>query len=688
MEIEDFRKRQHATILIQRVWRGYNLRLGIKFGFCHLCHVQAVREICLEKPPALCRHQTFCHSCCEAYHLTISRVLSPKAKAKKHEVYKIEIFKKLQVQSAFLIARNWRAWKIYIKWRQRIQDIRKKLREELEFKKAKMIQLFYRHFYRRWKWKTTVREVLQQEANRKQKEEEDRLQRAKEHLAIALIQKYARGVLARIEYRRQKELRRLQLEAEELERQRLWELQQIQFRSIWVQVTWGMVLFTRARRICMIRLYQKQTKAAIKIQSIWRGFYLRKQGILKKKRQFRDAMQKLRHFLMICVAQFRLKKLRKQRQIRIEKEAAIKIQNTWRSFKAIKELNMLRLKNAHKKRIEAKEMMIIFEINKVSFLQRIIRSKLSFRHKKIILIQKHVRKWLLLRHIHRQTAAMRIQRVWRYMIAKVRLQEVVGTLQKAVEEEEWEWVELFDESKGCCYYFNIRTQESTWTPPEGSDFSIGWDQPGDFVQNSQEWIEYWDENVGACYYYNIHTGEATWTPPDSFLSATTDSSSSPPSMMSPMTFEYSGIFGTAPISGKFGKSTGNHHTKEENRRENIGGMDGIFRTAPPGIIDDKKAAQMSDTLASNQHHEDDPATDTSAVDTEYDINYKIYMTQLERERQRLADTIQQEEIQEHQQHDQERHNQGSGQQDTATMDNHNDNQTNDHTLHEQSRQIE
>ena len=35
-----------------------------------------------------------------------------------------------------------------------------------------------------------------------------------------------------------------------------------------------------------------------------------------------------------------------------------------------------------------------------------------------------------------------------------------------------------------------------------------------FKKKEPEWIEYWDESAQASYFYNVRTGEASWIPPE------------------------------------------------------------------------------------------------------------------------------------------------------------------------------
>ncbi|OQR90182.1 hypothetical protein ACHHYP_05729 [Achlya hypogyna] len=124
---------------------------------------------------------------------------------------------------------------------------------------------------------------------------------------------------------------------------------------------------------------------------------------------------------------------------------------------------------------------------------------------------------------------------------------------KALEEPEPttdEWVEYWDENAQASYYFNIRTQEASWTRPgvmnakdvaaqllsysnaistqdytadnyggydaSGKATEYGfYDQAGvyhyyDEAGGNDGWAQYIDEASGAAYYYNHYTGERYW----------------------------------------------------------------------------------------------------------------------------------------------------------------------------------
>ncbi|GAB9467810.1 hypothetical protein Gpo141_00005145 [Globisporangium polare] len=199
------------------------------------------------------------------------------------------------------------------------------------------------------------------------------------------------------------------------------------------------------------------------------------------------------------------------------------------------------------------------------------------------------------------------------------------------------WVELFDEASGFVYYYNTETMESSW------------EKPGDEQQEEEEleWLECWDENAGASYFYNTKTGEATWTTPEGMdyepealldgnanqsLDAGLYGAGGGPEMGGGV------VFRTLPPKSKAAMAKRNMLDNSSNQAP-----EAMFRTAPPirstlnpsvvpeAYPDNSWDGSQDANAVSPELYE--YAYDESAVDTEYDINYKIFMTQLERDSQ-------------------------------------------------------
>jgi hypothetical protein len=69
------------------------------------------------------------------------------------------------------------------------------------------------------------------------------------------------------------------------------------------------------------------------------------------------------------------------------------------------------------------------------------------------------------------------------------------------------WVELVDPSNNDCFFANLVTGECEWVLPEGA-------QLRQKDPDQEEWWELFDENHKLHYYYNTKTMETVWDPPD------------------------------------------------------------------------------------------------------------------------------------------------------------------------------
>jgi hypothetical protein len=69
------------------------------------------------------------------------------------------------------------------------------------------------------------------------------------------------------------------------------------------------------------------------------------------------------------------------------------------------------------------------------------------------------------------------------------------------------WVELVDPSNSYCFFANLDTGECDWELPPGAVLK-------DKDSNQEEWWELFDENHKLPYYYNTKTMETVWDPPN------------------------------------------------------------------------------------------------------------------------------------------------------------------------------
>ena len=86
-----------------------------------------------------------------------------------------------------------------------------------------------------------------------------------------------------------------------------------------------------------------------------------------------------------------------------------------------------------------------------------------------------------------------------------------------------EWQEMTDPGSGHSYWYNTRTQESSWTKPTQSNthtqhvHSHTHDAGRSVTEagHSSGWTEVHDDASGRTYWYNTSTGESSWTAPSS-----------------------------------------------------------------------------------------------------------------------------------------------------------------------------
>ncbi|KAF0714066.1 Aste57867_4080 [Aphanomyces stellatus] len=272
-----------------------------------------------------------------------------------------------------------------------------------------------------------------------------------------------------------------------------------------------------------------------------------------------------------------------QAKILQEHHAAVKIQGWLRKHVARRKIARIKqeqnaalgaLKNEEERaRMKAKMEKEQAKMKIKMLLEEEVRAQeQEARELELLLKQKELReKQRLEDKKHKDLMARRIQAAAKGYVARRALKEAKRQLEferqkreKAEREAaaaaaipaEDEWVEYWDENAQASYYFNIRTQEASWTKPGqtnptlvaaqllsystalsaqdyqqdnyggyyGQDTTGYYDEagqyhyyeegkgpaPGATSQANDGWAQYTDEASGAAYYYNHFTGERYW----------------------------------------------------------------------------------------------------------------------------------------------------------------------------------
>ncbi|KAG3164684.1 hypothetical protein PC128_g20088 [Phytophthora cactorum] len=602
----------------QRAYRAFQTQKRLQFGTCTLCEKHAVRRSCWS-----CLHGhsftshdgkpsvglMFCRSCDALFH-----------ERKQHQRKNIEA---AYAEEAAAVTIQ----KYYRRFAQRhtLAD----LHRAQQTAAAKRVQgCFRRHRQRRITRaicaahgrqqvleasaartiQRVVRGHLARCERRRLKHERDsatRIQRAfrrhqvrRVYNAAVVIQSHVRGWLARRVA--------CALRQERLEKQRNAAACCIQ------RHTRGFLARRRVRHL-------RQQNAAVRLQSVWRGYVARCEFHalqLEKQRQFND---ELRTRLRAVAAQI----------AESERVAATRIQTIVRGRQARIELYRRKRQAARSAREQLRDRAVELEVASATCIQRRVRERITMpaSHQRLR-AQCCARCFLSRRTVKRmrmeKQSAVRIQRAFRYSRAKRRLARLVDddTATPAPV-----WVELFDEASGYVYYYHTETGQSVWERPQEMDTS----PENPTSENVGEWVEYWDENVDASYFYNVKTGEATWSTPAGYQSSNQEDTTT--SEAWPM--DNGGTYYTLPSRSKM------ESTEAENQQMEAYGD----QYAPYGYEygEDQAYYGNNNNEGAYYYYGDgteyayplEPADNEQygPVDTEYDINYKIYLTQIQQEQQ-------------------------------------------------------
>ncbi|KAI9991408.1 hypothetical protein PInf_019089 [Phytophthora infestans] len=344
--------------------------------------------------------------------------------------------------------------------------------------------------------------------------------------------------------------------------------------------------FLARRRV----LHLRQHNAAVSIQSVWRGFVARCELHVLQLEKQRKFCEDLRARLCVVAAQI----------AESERVSATRIQTMVRGRQARNELLRRKLQAARSAREQLRDRVVALEVMSAMCIQHHVRERITAPVSRQRLRAQCCARCFLSRRTAKRLrlekqSAVRIQRAFRYSRAKWRLARLVDddTATSASA-----WVELFDEASGYVYYYHTETGESVWERPPKMNYSPE-DTPR---ENVGEWVEYWDENVGTSYFYNVKTGEATWTTPAGYQSSNQEDAA----QAWPTTLE-----------------------EEKQDVEAYGDQ-----YAPYGYEyaeDQAYYGNNGEDYAYPLEQADNELNE--GVDTEYDINYNIYLTQLQQQQQ-------------------------------------------------------
>jgi hypothetical protein len=633
IEVSVYRRLQVPLVSAQRAYRAFQGRMRQQFGVCTLCEKLAVRRSCWSCLKAHGKGRgrpevglTFCRTCDELFH------------------------ERRQSTAASALLQHQR------------KDIERACAEDAA---AVTIQTYYRRFAQRHtiaelrlaRLTAAARRV--QECYRRHRQRRvtraicaaHRQQQLLEASAALTIQRAARGFLARCELRRLKLERdsaiKIQRAVRRYHARRVYDAAAMIQRNVrgWL-----------ARRVAAAlrqeRLEKQQSAAACCIQRHVRGFLARRRVLHIRQHNAAVLMQSIwRGYVAMCeLRTLRLEKLRRfNAELRgrlnalaaqiaeTQRLAATRLQKMVRGRQARDELQSRKLQAARTAREELRNSAVALEVASASCIQRHVRERLTNTASCQRLRAQCCARCFLSRRVVRRVrlekqSAVRIQRAFRYSRAKRRLARLVDAdgAEDAAAQPASGWVELFDEASGYVYYYHTETGESVWERPPEMD-AQAWTPELPADQNVGEWVEYWDENVGASYFYNVKTGEATWTTPAEYQASMSNQADTATAEAWPL--ETGGAYYTLPPRSKLEQApdAGNQHADQYDAP--YGYEDAGEQAAPWGnngyyYGDAAYPLEQADSDANQQY---DP------VDTEYDINYKIYLTQIERERQEQED---------------------------------------------------
>ncbi|KAK1942306.1 Abnormal spindle-like microcephaly-associated [Phytophthora citrophthora] len=618
LDVNVYRRILVRLVSAQRAYRAFQRRMQLQFGTCTLCEKHAVRRSCWScglgqtgKPVGL----TFCRSCDALFHGRTGALLQHQRKNIEHAYAEIAASVTIQkyyrrfaqrhtltdLQVARQTAAAKRVQECYRRHRQRriTRAICAAHRQQqvFEVSAALTIQRAVRRHLARCEFR---RLKLERNSAVKIQRVFRRYQVRREYYAAVVIQRNVRGWLAR----------RIvdALRCEKLERQ---------LNAAACCIQRHVRGFLARRRVLHIRQYN----AAVSLQTTWRGYVARcklRTLKLEKQRKFAQDLHDRLNSLAAEIAE----------RARV---SVTRIQTAVRGRQARDELHNRKLHAARDARVLLRDAFVALEVSSATCIQRHVRERITDLSGRLRLrAQCCARCFLSRRTVTRmrleKRSAVRIQRAFRYSRAKRRLARLVDEDVAEIAKPAG-WVELFDEESGCVYYYHTETGESVWERPPEMDAPT-WTPEDAAGESVGEWVEYWDENVGTSYFYNVKTGEAKWTTPAGYTSSNQEETSTAEAWP----LENGGTYFTLPSRSRLEASTEAGNQQMEDYADQYYDYNG------------EQAAWGDDGYNGDANGEggyyyygEDAGEQFEPVDTEYDINYKIYLTQMQQQHEETDD---------------------------------------------------
>lgn len=626
LDVTTYRRLKTQLVVAQRAYRKYQLRLAKAFGLCSFCEHKAVRKHC----DACGSAKRFCHSCSALFHR-----LKKDETSSLHVSISIEHFG-VRERAAIVIQKHFRRFQ----QRRTLLHLRRNMENVAAVRIQRMCgshrqRRITRALFaaQRQRQMDELRAALAIQAQyRGHIARQVRQQLALERRSAICIQRAARGRKSRLIAQGLRQCRDAAITIQRhfrgmrdrhLVAVKKHELQQTKQRRA------AICIQRRARGVLARQLKREVTRqtAALVIQQAWRSWTAKCE--LKRRIRARDERQR--------ELEYAIQQAKAAQKADSERKAATRIQTWTRQRLAICELHERQLARAREYREKRREQALALEFASAVCIQRMARSKwLTTTSRRRLAVHCRARQFLSRRVLQQlrveKRAVLMIQRAFRHS----RVRRALETLATGAAELSL-WVELYDEASGSVYYYNTETMESSWEKPDDEQ-----------QEEEPEWLECWDENAGASYFYNTKTGEATWTTPEemdaeAYYAPEAADGNNNQSLDAGL---YAGgpemgsgvVFRTLPPKTKAAMSK---RSVLDNNSNQV--PEAMFRTAPavrstlnaaviPEAYPDSGWGDNQDTNAVDpQLYE--YAYDESVVETEYDINYKIFMTQLERDGQ-------------------------------------------------------